>query len=411
MGHASRLSRLPRRLAMSPLRALVLKSNDYPVAGAPRLVEMYLAHLDRRRVEPVLCHVVSPEREPTLTQTSGRLTDVEKHDIVWRGLRNAKAAAAELRRLIAAAGIDVVTSNDMRTDLVCRLAGGAKGLGVPWTAFVHGWIGFKRTFADIKYGFYELANRWAVRGADEIWVGSHACGRDVRRLLPRRIPIKVCLNAVEPYYLKSPPGEAARVRAALGLPPGALLTGTLGRMAWAKGHHLLAQAVIESGCDNLHAVLLGFGDEEDKLRQMAAQPPYKGRIFVPGKQPSIEQMPAYLEAFDFFCFPSIQESLPVSVLEAMYQDNAVACSATGDLPLVLEHGRCGLLFPPGDVKAMAGCLRRYAEDVELRETMRRRAKERVLSYFCAPRYSKDCENAWVDIVERGNGRPAARRTA
>jgi glycosyltransferase involved in cell wall biosynthesis len=393
------------------VRALVLKSNDYPVAGAVRLVEMYVAHLDHSRVEPVLCHIVSPDREPTLTQVSPRCADLENHEIVWRGLRNVKATAAELRRIIAETGVDVVTSNDMRTDLACRMAGGSRGMGVPWTAFVHGWIGFKRTLADMRYGFYELANRWAVRSADEVWTGSHACGRDARRLLPKSMPMKVMLNACEPYYLRTEPGEAEQLRAALGLPADALLTGTLGRMAWAKGHHLLAQAVIESGVDHLYAVLLGYGEEEDKLRKMIAEPPYRGRIFMPGKRASIEQMPGYLEAMDFFCFSSIQESLPVSVLEAMYQDNAIICGMTGDLPLVLEHGEAGLLYPPGDVKEMARCLRSYAEDVDLRETMRKRAKDRVLANFCAPRYSKDVEDGWISIVERLGRRAHAAQTA
>ncbi|MEM7204569.1 MAG: glycosyltransferase family 4 protein [Planctomycetota bacterium] len=396
---------------MSALRALILKSNDYPVAGAVRLVEMYVAHLDRARVEPVLCHIVSPDREPTLTQVSPRMEGIENHEIVWKGLRQARATGAELRQIIQKAGIDVVTSNDMRTDLTARLAGGSKGMGVPWTAFVHGWIGFKRTMADMRYGFYELANRWAVRAADEIWTGSHACGRDARKMLPKKMPLRICMNAVEPYYLQTQPGEAQALRQSLGLPDDALLTGTLGRMAWAKGHHLLAQAVIESGCDNLYGVLLGYGEEEEKLRDMISKPPFKGRIFMPGKKASIDQMPAYLEAFDFFCFSSIQESLPVSVLEAMYQDNAVICPKTGDLPLVLEDGKHGLLYPPGDVPAMAACLRRYVEDVELRETMRKAAKDRVLAQFCAPRYSKDCENGWVDIVERMSGTRAALRTA
>ncbi len=382
------------------VRALVLKSNDYPVAGAVRLVEMYVAHLDHSRVEPVLCHIVSEDREPTLTQVSPRCADLENHDIPWRGLRNVRATAAQLREVIAKANVDVVTSNDMRTDLVCRMAGGSAGMGVPWTSFVHGWIGFKRTLADMRYGFYELANRWAVRNADEVWTGSHACGRDAKRMLPKNMPMKVMMNAVEPYYLQTQPGEAEGLRQQLGLPEGALLTGTLGRMAWAKGHHLLPQAVIESGCDNLYCVLLGYGEEEEKLRKMISEPPYKGRVFMPGKRGSIEQMPGYLEAMDFFCFSSIQESLPVSVLEAMYQDNAIICGSTGDLPLVLEHGKCGLLYPPGDVAAMARCLRRYAEDVELRESMRKAAKDRVLSYFCAPRYSKDVEDGWVSIVER-----------
>ena len=91
----------------------------------------------------------------------------------------------------------------------------------------------------------------------------------------------------------------------------------------------------------------------------------------------------------------------MAVLEAMYMDNAVASSATGDLPLVLEHGESGLLFPPGDVPAMAQCLRTLVEDSALRERLRRRAKERVVSAFLAERYSKDIEDTMVALARSG----------
>ena len=386
-----------------PIRALVLKSNDLPLAGAVRLVEMYVAHLDHSRVQPVMGHVVNPDCPPTLAATSDRMASLEHHDIEWRGIRRVKAAAAELQQLVRDARIDIVTSNDMRTDFLCRAAGGSKGLGVPWTAFVHGWIGFKRKWGDIRYGFYELMDRISVRAADEVWSGSHACGRDARRLLPNRVPLKVLMNAAEPYYLKAEPGRAQKLREEHGIGPDTLLAGTVGRMAWAKGHALLAEAMVKSGCDNLACVLLGFGEEEERLAEMAKQPPFKGRMILPGPKGSIDDLAPWLEAMDIFCFPSLQESLPVAVLEAMYMDNAIAASITGDLPLVLEDGKNGLLFPPGDVDAMADCLRRMVQDPELRETLRKRAKERVLSYFCAPRYSKDVENAWVDLVERTRG--------
>jgi glycosyltransferase involved in cell wall biosynthesis len=382
---------------------MVLKSNDFPVAGAVRLVEMYCAHLHRERVEPIMVHVNSPDKPPSLAQFSERLASCEHHVIEWQGLRRVKAVARQLNELIRKTGADVVTSNDMRTDLACRMAGGHRGMGIPWTVFVHGWIGWKRKWGDKRYGFYELVDRWCTRYADEVWVGSHAAGEYVKWSLPKSAVIKVLMNAMEPYYVRTTPERIAEVRAAMNLPPGTVLTGTLGRMAWAKGHALLAEAVVKSGCDNLVAVLMGFGEEEEKLKRMAETPPYKGRIFLPGPVASVEDMPAYLGALDFFCFPSLQESLPVAVMEAMYMDNAIAASATGDLPLVLEHGKAGLLFPPGDVDAMAECLRRLTRDVALREELRQRAKQRVLEDFTAPRYSLDLENAWVDLVERTRG--------
>ena len=394
-----------------PLRALVLKSNDFPVAGHTRLTEMYVAHLDRSRVEPVLGHINADDKEPSLVQSSDRLTDMEHHVIPWQGIKGRKRAAEQLQQLVRETGVDIVTSNDMRSDLVCRVAGGRKGLGIPWTSFVHGWTGWRHVWhgwqvrlGDAKYAFYEWVDRWCVKGTDEVWVGSHSCGDVVRKHLPQRVPIRVLMNAAEPYYLRPVPGRAAEIRATicgkLGLPSDALLVGTLGRMAIAKGHALLAKAVAKCGVPNMAAVLIGFGEEEENLVQMAKTEPYAGKVYIPGSKASLTEVAEHLEALDIFCFPSLQESLPVAMLEAMYLDNAIAASITGDIPRVLENGKTGLLFEPGDVDAMAQCLHQLGTDAQLRESLRQRAKERVLSHFCAPRYSKDVENAWVALVEK-----------
>ena len=351
-----------------------------------------------------MVHINSPDKPPSLAQFSDRLQDLQHFEIEWQGLRHVKKAAAELKRIVKEVDGDIVTSNDMRTDFVCRMAGARKGLGIPWTAFVHGWIGFKRKWGDKLYGFYELMDRWSVRKADEIWTGSHHAAEYVKWSLPKSMPIVVMMNALEPHYLETSDETIAATRKkildALDLKEPALLAGTLGRMAWAKGHGLLAEAVIKADRPNLGAVLIGFGEEEEALEAMSKEAPYKGRVYLPGPKASVDNMPPHLGALDIFCFPSLQESLPVAALEAMYMDNAMASSATGDLPLVLENGETGLLFPVGDVDAMADCLRKLVDDEDLRNRLRVRAGERVRRDFLAPRYSRDLENGWVDLVER-----------
>ena len=394
------------------MRALILKSNDMYLGGAARAIEMYVAHLDRSVVEPVLGHVVTEDGPATHVETSPRCADLEHHRIPWRGIRRARASAAELRRVVREASIDVVLSNDMRTDFTCRLAGARRGLGIPWVAFVHGWIGFRRKGADMLYGIYEIMDRWSVRRCDEVWVPSRDAEANVRRYLPNRVPIQVISEAVDPHYLQPAPEDVARIRAELNVPEGTVLVGMLGRMAWAKGHHLLAEAVIKSGCDELVAVLLGFGEEEEPLREMASRPPYRGRVILPGAEASVRDMPAYLKALDLFCFASLQESFGLAVLEAMVLDCAVAGSRTGEVAHMLDQGEAGLLFPPGDVDAMASCLRTLVREPQRRAELRERGRQRALTVFAPERYARDMERAFTGVVERtaghGPGSPPGR---
>jgi glycosyltransferase involved in cell wall biosynthesis len=73
------------------------------------------------------------------------------------------------------------------------------------------------------------------------------------------------------------------------------------------------------------------------------------------------------------------------VIEALARGLPVIASDVGGLPEALGHGadgsRPGLLVPPGDPAALAAALRAWLLDAELRERLRRAARERRESLF------------------------------
>ena len=73
-----------------------------------------------------------------------------------------------------------------------------------------------------------------------------------------------------------------------------------------------------------------------------------------------------LAACDVFALPSFEEPFGLVFAEAMAMKRPVVALANGGTPEVVEHGKCGLLSPPGDIDALAANLIRLLDNPELR---------------------------------------------
>ena len=377
------------------MRVLVLKANYFPVCGAGRLLETYLPYMDRARAEPVLAEMATPGAPSSCHFTSARTAHLEHHRIEWHGAGRARPAVAALRRLVAERSIDGVHSHDMRCDLLCRLAGGRRGLGVPWVAHVHGWVGRN---GGLRLRLFEAIDRLCVRAADEVWVGSECAAADVGRLLQRRVPLRILANAIDPLAVAGALQRAAAARAALGVPADALLIGMHARLHRPKGHHLVAEAVLRCRHARAHAVLLGYGPEEAALRTLAAAPAAHGRIHVPGQQ-TPEEVLAMVAALDVYAYASLRESLPLAVLEAMLLARPIVAAATGDLPQALGGG-AGTLVAAGDVAAMANAIDALLDDAAARQRQGQLAARVARERYAPQRLGTAMTDAWVSLARR-----------
>jgi glycosyltransferase involved in cell wall biosynthesis len=179
--------------------------------------------------------------------------------------------------------------------------------------------------------------------------------------------------------------EKVERRLALGLPTTGIIAVYTGRLLRGKGLDTLldAFAPLAAGRDDVRLVLVGAGGAqslsvEDELRARSLAPPLASRVVFAGR---VDDVSPWLQAADFFVFPSLFEGLGISLVEALACGLPAIGSRTGGIVDVIADGRSGLLVPPGDAAALGSALRRLAEDTAGRAEMGRAGRAEALARF------------------------------
>ena len=357
------------------MRVALLKG-DYDAAGGPEtLLAALIPQLRSSGIEPIVIALV---RDPShrVIGMLGSDPSVTMHVISWSGLAAVPLVATRLAKVLREEHCQIVHTHDMRCALATFLA--RPFVKLPWLAHVHGWLG--DTHRGV-HAFYEKIDKRLVRHADAVAVGSRNAEAEVASLGIRRI--EFVPNAVPIPGLD---GESSAIRSDLGIAPGELLIGSVGRLQYGKGHDVFirAFALLRSERQDIRALVVGTGPAAEELKTLAASLGLGGSLNFTGFVDAVEP---YVRAMDVVAVPSRKESLPLTVLEAMALERPVAAARVGDLPDVINDGESGLIVPPEDVPALAAALRRLLADEPLRHRLGKAARQRVIETYSIPAMS------------------------
>jgi len=130
--------------------------------------------------------------------------------------------------------------------------------------------------------------------------------------------------------------------------------GTIGRLVPAKGHSILLDAFarISQTAPNAELSIFGYGDLHDQLAAQIARLGLDGRVHLEGRTTNSA---ATLQGLDVFVFSSVNEGLPLVILEAMAAGLPVVTTDVGGIPEVAREDSAWLCRP-GDPEALAGAM-------------------------------------------------------
>jgi glycosyltransferase involved in cell wall biosynthesis len=198
-----------------------------------------------------------------------------------------------------------------------------------------------------------------------------------------------------------PEGDPDRARAALGIPTGAPVVGSVGHLRPEKAFEVLIEAVgeLRGRWPDLHLVIAGEGAERPLLERIRAELGLEGRVHLPGAR---DDVPDLLAAFDVAVCCSDFEGGPLSVMEYMGAGLPVVGTRVGGLPELVRDGATGILVEPRDPAALSNAVARLLDDPLLAARMGE-----------AGRLLRDEEyslEAWIERLEQLYQRLLASRT-
>jgi len=111
-----------------------------------------------------------------------------------------------------------------------------------------------------------------------------------------------------------------------------------------------------------------------------------------------EDIPRVLAATDILCHPVYIEAFGRVIIEAMASKLPVIASRVGEIPSIVEHGRTGFLVAPGDHRAIADAVLRFAEDKALKNAMGDKGCERVKGRFDLKTQVEKIEAVYAEML-------------
>lgn len=133
-------------------------------------------------------------------------------------------------------------------------------------------------------------------------------------------------------------------------------------------------AEAEKECENLRLLIAGDGEEREMLESLAAELGVSEKIRFLGW---VEDMDAFYRALDINALTSLSETFPYALTEGARAWLPTISSSVGGVPYLIDNGINGLLFPPGDFKALGKHLLALARDPYLRQKMGRKLGEKA----------------------------------
>jgi glycosyltransferase involved in cell wall biosynthesis len=165
------------------------------------------------------------------------------------------------------------------------------------------------------------------------------------------VPVSVISNGVDEHRYFPGDEGVARVEQAYRLPdhPRVLF---VSRLAKDKRIDVLIQAMARLRDPTADLLLVGIGDDEERLRRITRDLDLEDRVHFLGYVPEID-LPAVYRASDLFAIASECEVQSIPTLQAAATGLPIVAVDAAALPDLVVEGLDGHLVPPGDPHAMA----------------------------------------------------------
>jgi glycosyltransferase involved in cell wall biosynthesis len=363
------------------VRTVVHFTDTTGFGGAERMMLSILQGTDRSLWRPVLMHYPNPGAR-SFAEEAARL-GVETICVAGgtgaRGARELGGFAEALRR---------VECEVFHAHLVGPLRA-TKGMLAARLAGVPVIVATQHLYEPLGSSIARARQRLVTLGYHRIIAVSEGTAKRLRADVADPHRVVVIHNAIDPAPFAPPASE-----------PAAPVVLALARLHARKGIADLVAAAAEVPGATFR--IAGDGPERPLLERRAREMGVSDRVAFLGTRTDAAEL---LRACTVFVLPSLNEGLPVSVIEAMAAGRPVVATRIEGTDEIVVDGVTGILVPPGDPGALASALRAVLIDPELRMRYGRAGRERVRREFSIETMMRRIEKVYDEVLrERGGER-------
>lgn len=246
--------------------------------------------------------------------------------------------------------------------------------------------------------------RLALRLADRVLTDSEIRAKEFRAKL-RESEHKVIAtpNGIPEPESVYRPQEARRL---FGLPedPRVRVVGQIGRLINLKGQTVLLRAakdILDHDRD-VAFLIVGYANDQpyrEGLNRLAHELGITNRVRIVSYPGLIGDV---WRAIDIHVHPSLLDSQPISIIEGMSLGKPAVVTSVGGIPEIVEHGRTGLIIPPGDSTALSVSVLELLRNRDLATRLGDGARERYEQRHRPEMMTQALEAIFVGMVNRFN---------
>lgn len=270
-------------------------------------------------------------------------------------------------------------------------------------SIIHSWLwysnflcGLARQFAvfpDIPFIVSQRGDYHARYGRLRLWLTERIIYHQADVILTNAVRLRDNLRArypekrilAIPNIIRSP-NSSSQSESRLGnahrpdLPKKHIVS--VGRLVPEKGYRHLIHALnllsTKYQFPNFSATILGEGESKDELSRLVDRHHLSDRMHLTG---FCEDIFPILSSANLFVLPSLHESAPNALIEAMEMGLPCIASDVGGVSDIIEDGKSGLLVPAADSEALARAIYRALTDAALADAMGEQARAKIHRLF------------------------------
>jgi glycosyltransferase involved in cell wall biosynthesis len=300
---------------------------------------------------------------------------------------------AEVGRLLEELSPDIIHAQDRRAGLVASLVARRK---TPVVMTFHG-VPDSAAGRWVNAGPLHLRQPGLSGGsrlvADALVARRVRCtvapSQAIAKFLSRELRVPVHRVRVLHNGVAIPPQRAHR--------DGVRTFATASSFAPCKATPLLVEAflAIAPARPDLRLRMIGDGPERRYCEQLVRWAGRERQVEFTGYRTDVY---AELAQSDAFVLPSLNENLPLALLQAMATGLPCVASDVGGVREVITTD-CGVLVEPGHIGSLRGAMERLIDEPGLAEKLGAAARMRVVEHFSLTQCADDHTRLWSDILD------------